>query len=135
MFVNTELFSARRRLQMCAVLLLAALGFAGWTQAQDAGTHDRVYVVTHVDVLPNQAAAGTKVLQQYVAESRKDKGAVRVELYIQISRVNHFSLVEVWQNREAFEAHEGAAHTKQFREQIQPLLGSPYDELLHTLGE
>jgi quinol monooxygenase YgiN len=135
MSVNTDLFLIRRRLQMCAVLLLAALGFAGWTHAQEAGTRDRIYVVTHVDVLPNGAAAGTKLLQLYAADSRKDKGAVRVEVYIQISRVNHMSLVEVWQNREAFEAHEGAAHTKQFREQLQPLLGSPYDETLHTIAE
>ena len=97
--------------------------------------HDRVYVVTHVDVLPTEAATGTKLLQQYAADSRKDKGAVRVEVYIQISRVNHFSVVEVWQNRQALDAHEAAPHTKKFREQIDPLLGSPYDERLHTIGE
>jgi quinol monooxygenase YgiN len=88
-----------------------------------------------VDVVPTEAAAGTKLLKQYVAETQKDKGVVRVEVYIQISRVNHFTLVEVWQNRQAFDAHEAAAHTKQFRAQIEPLLGSPYDELLHTIAE
>jgi quinol monooxygenase YgiN len=91
--------------------------------------------VTHVDVVPTEAAAGTKLLKQYVEESRKDKGAVRVEAYIQISRVNHFSVVEVWENRQALDAHEAAAHTKKFREQIDPLLGSPYDERLHTIAE
>jgi len=72
---------------------------------------------------------------QYVLESRKDKGAVRVEAYIQVSRINHLTLVEVWENRQALEAHEAAAHTKKFREQIDPLLGSPYDERLHTIAE
>ena len=81
------------------------------------------------------AAAGTKLLKQYAEESRKDKGAVRVEVYIQISRVNHFSVVEVWENRQALDAHEAAAHTKKFRELIDPMLGSPYDERLHTLAE
>jgi len=58
-----------------------------------------------------------------------------VEAYIQVSRINHLTLVEVWENRQALEAHEGAAHTKKFREQIDSMLGSPYDERLHTIAE
>jgi quinol monooxygenase YgiN len=129
------MFSVCCRFRVCAVLFLATLGLGGWARAQEPGTRDRIYVVTHVDVLPTEAAAGTKILQLYAAESRKDKGAVRVEVYIQISRINHFSVVEVWQNRQALEAHEAAPHTKKFREQIDPLLGSPYDERLHTIAE
>jgi|SRR6266853_6721499 len=135
MSLNIDVLSVLRRFQVFAVLFLAALGLAGWARAQESGTRDKIYVVTHVDVVPTEAAAGKKLLQQYVTDSRKDNGAVRVEVYIQISRGNHFSLVEVWQNRQAFEAHEAAAHTKQFRAQIEPILGSPYDELLHTVAE
>ena len=102
--------------------------------AQDAGTKDRIYVVTHVDTLPSNGPA-LGFLQQYVSDTRKDKGAVRIELYDQIGRTNHFSLVEVWENQLAFEAHEAAAHTKKFREDIQPKLGSPFDERLHTIVE
>jgi quinol monooxygenase YgiN len=135
MSMNREVLSVRRRFQVCAILLLTMLSLAGWVRAQESGTRDKIYVVTHVDVVPTEAAAGKKLLQQYVTDSQKDKGAVRVEAYIQISRGNHFTLVEVWQNRQAFDAHEAAAHTKQFRAQIEPLLGSPYDELLHTIAE
>ncbi len=135
MSVNTDVHSVRRRFCVYAVLFLATVGLAGWARAQEPGTHDKIYAVTHVDVLPTEAAAGTKLLQQYVVESRKDKGAVRVEAYIQVSRINHFTLVEVWENRQALEAHEAAAHTKKFREQIDPMLGSPYDERLHTNAE
>jgi len=130
-----SLHSIRHRAQVCAMLLLALLGLAGKAFAQEPGAREKIYVVTHVDVVPNEAAAGTKLLKQYVEDSRKDKGAVRVEAYIQISRVNHFSVVEVWENRQALDAHEASAHTKKFREQIDPLLGSPYDERLHTMAE
>ena len=130
-----SLHSIRHRAQVCAMVLLALLGLAGKAFAQEAGARDKIYVVTHVDVVPTEAAAGTKLLKQYVEDSRKDKGAVRVEAYIQVSRVNHFSVVEVWENRQALDAHEAAAHTKKFREQIDPLLGSPYDERLHTMAE
>ena len=132
---NTDARSIRRRLQVSAILSLALLGLVGAARAQEPGMHDKIYVVSHVDVLPTEAAAGTKLLKQYAEESRKDKGAVRVEFYIQVSRINHFSVVEVWENRQALDAHEAAPHTKKFREQIDPMLGSPYDERLHTMGD
>ena len=82
-------------------------------------------------VFPPETAAGTKLVQQYVADTRKDKGIVRVDASAEISRVNHISIVEVWQSRKAFDEHVAAAHTRQFRQQIDPMLGSPYDERLH----
>ncbi len=135
MSLNTNVLSVRRRFLVGALLFLAALRFAVWTRAQEPKTSDRIYVVTHVDIVPTEAAPGTKLVQQYIAESRKEKGAVRVEAYVQVSRINHLTLVEVWQNRQALEAHEAAPQTKRFREQIDPLLGSPYDERLHTIAE
>ncbi|HEX3371627.1 MAG TPA: antibiotic biosynthesis monooxygenase [Candidatus Acidoferrales bacterium] len=123
---------ARRPLMLlCAALLLACGTFASLAVAQDAGGHDKIYVVTHVDIVPPNADAGTKLVKQYVADSRKDKGFVRIEAGAQISRVNHISIVEVWQNQKAFDEHVAAAHTREFRRQIDPMLGSPYDERLH----
>ena len=117
---------------LCAAVLALVIlaGLAGHTFAQEAA-HDRIYVVTHVDIIPPQKAAGTKLVQQYVADSRKDPGLVRIEAGAEISRDNHISIVEVWQNRKAYDEHVAAAHTRQFRQQIDPTLGSPYDERLH----
>ena len=42
--------------------------------------------------------------------------------------INHFTIVESWENPAAAEAHAAAAHTKQYRLEIQPLSGSPLDE-------
>jgi len=118
-------------LRMGAILILASWGLAGQALAQETGAHDRIYVVTHVDIIPPEAAAGTKLVQQYVTDTRKDPGIVRVEAGAEISRGNHISIVEVWQNQKAFDEHVAAAHTRQFRQQIDPKLGSPYDERLH----
>jgi quinol monooxygenase YgiN len=41
--------------------------------------------------------------------------------------------VEVWENHAAFDAHLAADHSKQFREKLQPMLGSPFDERLHNI--
>jgi quinol monooxygenase YgiN len=116
---------------MGAILLLGVCGLAGHALAQEQGSHDMIYVVTHVDIIPPEAAAGTKLVQQYVADTRKDKGVVRIDASAEISRGNHISIVEVWQNQKAFDEHVAAAHTRQFRQQIDPKLGSPYDERLH----
>jgi len=112
-------------------LVVIAGGIAARALAQDAAAHDRIYVVTHVDIIPPQAAASTKLVQQYVADTRKDPGVVRIEAASEISRGNHISIVEVWQNQKAFDDHIAAAHTRQFRQQLDPTLGSPYDERLH----
>lgn len=126
--------AARPAFWMIVLLILAASAFAARISAQDAAMADRIYVVTHVDTLPGNGN-GAKLLQQYAADSRKDKGAVRIELLDQISRANHFTLLEVWDNQQAYDAHVAAAHTRQFREQIQPMLGSPFDERLHHIIE
>ena len=112
------------------VLLLAALSAPA--PAQDPG--QKLYVVTHVDIGgPALAAEGAKLLQQFATDSVKDPGSVRFELLREPNRINHFTIVEVWQNRQAFETHLTLPHTKTFREKIQPLLGSPFDERLHIL--
>jgi quinol monooxygenase YgiN len=72
-------------------------------------------------------------LRQFSSDSQKDRGVVRFELLIQEGRLNHFTILEVWQTHDAFEAHSSAEHTKRFREKIQPMLGSPFDERLHSL--
>jgi quinol monooxygenase YgiN len=122
-------------LRMWAVLVLISCSLAGQALAQETGTHDRIYVVTHADLLGTNMPAGKKLQQQYVADSRKEKGCVRIEVYAQISRLNHHMIVEVWESQQAFDAHIAAAHTVQFRQQIDPMLGSPYDERLHHILE
>jgi len=116
-------------------LLLAACMFAclgAPADAQDAGV--RIYVVTHVDIAgQGPAAEAAKLLLQFAADSRGDKGAVRFEVLREPTRLNHFTLVEIWQSRQDFEAHLAASHSKAFREKIQPILGSPFDERLHVL--
>jgi len=125
--------SCRRRtlVRLCAVLILAAAGYAGRSLAQQPAMSGKIYVVTHVDIIPPETAAGTKLVQQYVADSRKEKGLVRIECFAQLSRLNHISIVEVWQSQKDFDEHVAAAHTRQFRQQLDPKLGSPYDERLH----
>jgi quinol monooxygenase YgiN len=96
---------------------------------------EEIYVVTHVDIMPTYTADGTRLLREFGAESRRDQGAVRIEVLQEPSRSNHFTIVAVWENQAAFERHLAADHTKSFRGKLQPLLGSPFDERLHRITE
>ena len=116
---------------MLQFILLISLGLTASARAQTPDA--RLYVITHVDITPNNTAEGKKLLQQYAADTRQDAGLARVELLDYKSRPNHFAIVEVWKDSKAFDSHEAADHTKKFREKLAPFLGSPYDERLFSL--
>ena len=117
---------------MARFLLVVAMVAALPARAQDAG--QQVYVVTHVDTFGGaQAAEAAKMLLQFAADSRKDAGSVRFEVLREPSRLNHFAIVEVWRSRQDFQNHLETTHARSFREKIQPILGSPFDERLHVL--
>lgn len=130
-----KLTLVRKRLVWIFVILtLLAASFPSRLFAQDPAMKDRIYVVTHIDVLPNNPG-GAKLLEQYAEETRKEKGAERIELYVQISRTNHFTLVEVWDNQADFDAHEADPQSKKFRDLLAPMLAGPFDERLHKIFE
>lgn len=92
----------------------------------------KLYVVTHIDAEPNFTKDAMGLLQTFASDSRKDPGSVRIEVLEEDGRPNHFTVVEVWQDKKAYEAHLGRNHTKEFRAKLLPMLGSPFDERLHT---
>jgi quinol monooxygenase YgiN len=87
-----------------------------------------IYVVTHVDVPPPKKDDCIAALKTLIAESRKEAGSVRFDIFQQGSRPNHFSVVEIWKDQGAYDAHIIAAHTKKFRDQLTPMTGALYDE-------
>ena len=85
-----------------------------------------IYTIVHID-------AAEALIKQHAADSRKDPGCVRFESLQETGRRNHFTVVEVWKDQAAHEAHEAAAYTRTYREKIQPMLGGPLDSRLHYI--
>lgn len=119
---------------MFRTILLVMIALAASVFGQQAGGQ-RLYVVTYIDVFPMYAADTVKILQELANNSKKDAGFVRFEVLKDVARANHMTIVEVWQNRDAYEKHLMAEHTKQFRTKIQPWLGSPFDDRMYNLVE
>jgi quinol monooxygenase YgiN len=89
------------------------------------------YVLTHADAVPAAKDDAVALLQLLAEASRIDDGVLRFEVLQQCSRQNHFTLVELWRDQQALDAHTMSAHTKNFRERFQPLTGSLYDARLY----
>jgi quinol monooxygenase YgiN len=89
---------------------------------------DAIYVVTHVDVAGGFKDDGIAMINKLAAESRKEAGAERFELWQQNNRLNHFTLVEIWKDRAALDAHSRAPASREFREKVGHLLGALYDD-------
>jgi quinol monooxygenase YgiN len=99
-----------------------------------AASGNGVLIVTHVDVVPPGHIQVREMLKTLADASRKDTGNVRFDV-LQGVRQNHFTVLEGWRDQRAYEAHLSAAHTKTFREELQPKAtdGAPYDERLYRL--
>lgn len=95
---------------------------------QPPGSARSVFVVTHVDVVP--PGDPTTMLRKLVAESRAEPGCLRFDVLQDAARANHFTLIEAWRDQQARDVHAAAAHTRQYRDALQPLIGSPLDERL-----
>jgi quinol monooxygenase YgiN len=94
-----------------------------------ASDNGSIVVVTHVDTAPSPQVAD--LLKELADASRTDEGNLRFDVVQHTMRANHFTVVEVWRNEKALEAHAAAAHTKRYRNDLQPLTGSPLDERVY----
>jgi quinol monooxygenase YgiN len=112
-------------LLFCAALLpLGAIDARG----QDTS----VYIVSYIEVVPNDTRKAANLLRELATASRKDEGNLRFEPLQRTAPSNQFTIVAIWKDQKAYEANRDAAHSKKFAEQIQPMLITPIDNRVHT---
>ena len=92
-----------------------------------------IVVVAHVDVSPDPRVPA--LLKRLAEASRQDQGNLRFDALQHQARANHFTVIEVWKSQSALDAHAAAAHTRQYRDELQPLTGSPLDERVYKTVE
>jgi quinol monooxygenase YgiN len=92
------------------------------------------FVITHVDI-GGQGTNAADLLKRLADDSRKDDGNVRFDVLQHTMRANHFTVIEEWQSSRAIDAHAAAPHTKEYRNSLAPIAGSPLDERLYKLVE
>jgi quinol monooxygenase YgiN len=92
-----------------------------------------VHALTHVDVVPASREPGAALVRTLAEASRQEPGCLRFDALTQSNRPNHMTVIEAWDNREAFDRHVAAAATRTFRHSLAPLSGSLYDERLYAV--
>ena len=92
-----------------------------------------VYVIAHVDV--TQSPQVPPMLRRLAEASRQEAGNLRFDVLQHTMRANHFTVIEGWRSQQALDSHVGAAHTRQYRDELQPMTGSPLDERVYTSVE
>jgi len=94
-----------------------------------------LYVVTHVDIVPTSKDLGLDLARGLTTPSRAEAGSIAFDALQQNSRPNHVTLVEIWRDQKAIDAHGAASHMKEFRTKFMPLSGSLYDERIYKVVE
>jgi quinol monooxygenase YgiN len=87
-----------------------------------------VVAATHVDVAPPNRDKTVVLLKAVSDAFRKTPGNLRYDVLQQTARTNHFTVVEVWKDQAAADAHELAAATKEYRKEVGAMLGALYDQ-------
>lgn len=96
---------------------------------------DAVYVVTHVDVIPPRKDDAIVALRRLAEASRAEPGHQRFDVVQQASRPNHFTVIEIWTDARAAQAHAMAAPARDFRDALAPMTGALYDERFYRRVE
>jgi len=96
------------------------------------GAAGAIYVLTHVDVMPDRQDDALTLLKTMNGEIADDHGNISYEVLQQANRANHLTVVEEWTGKKAYDGHVEAAHTRAFREALSPMQGALYDERLYN---
>jgi Uncharacterized conserved protein len=71
----------------------------------------QIFVITHLDIIPDFVAQARPVLNKFVSDSTGDPGVQTFAMLSWTPTTNHFQLIEVFANQQAFDAHV-SAHTR-----------------------
>jgi quinol monooxygenase YgiN len=105
--------------------LALALGAAPFATAQDEGP---AFAVTYIEVGPSEIADTVALLRERAAASRAAHGNLRYDVLQRSGRPNHFAIIDAWASQADRDADIAARYTRNFRNALEPLLYSPYDE-------
>ena len=89
-----------------------------------------IYVVTHADAAAQREQV-PGMLQELATGARRENGNVLFDVTVQPNRTNHFTLIEVWTDQKAYDAHVITGNTRKFRAAFAPISGALYDERIY----
>lgn len=118
---------------------IAALAFSSLVATADTTLSDGTvlsatptFIVTYVEAEIGAEDEVAALIKDQTEASKAEDGNLRFEGLQRTGRDNHFVILETWADPEARAAHAGSDHTIAFRNALEPMLYSPYDERPHV---
>jgi len=114
------------------IYTILALALMPLVAAQPARAQNdpTIHMVTYIDVAPAAKDQAAALLRPLAEASRKDAGNLLFQVLQRTAPAHQFVIVATWKDQQALDAHDAAAHNKQFRSQVDPLLIAPIDDRL-----
>ncbi len=110
------------QLAVWPAIIAAVLGNPA--RAQDSA----VFVVTYVELMPNEIAGGTALLKHYRDVSKAEPGNRRFAVLHEIGRPNRFVILEIWKDKTAQAAHEQAGASAKIHDRLKAIEDAPADQ-------
>lgn len=118
---------------VAASLAASVAGVAIAAEPSPAAVARQVHAVVHVDVEPSEVKNGVQMLKTFAKQAAQDSSVHHIEILQQTGAPNHFTILEVFESQAAYDKFVGEAYVKELRTRLQPILGGPFDERLHSL--
>jgi quinol monooxygenase YgiN len=80
---------------------------------RDQPARGAIYMVEHMDFMPTFATTAAPLVKALAENSQKEESVIRYDAYHWGD--HHYTIMAVWPDSKAFDAHEAAAYTRQFR--------------------
>src|SRR5215510_3138259 len=117
-------------MQYFYVILAVILIPLAATPPAHAQNDPTIHMISYIDVAPAAMDRAAGLLRPLAEASRKDAGNLLFQILQRTAPTHQFVIVATWKDQQALDAHDAAAHNKQFRSQINPHLIAPIDDRL-----
>ena len=110
-------------------VVLAAISAAPPIAALAAGSEtERMFVVTYVEVLPDETETAAGLLATYRDAGRNEGGNLSLTVLSEVGRPTRFALLETWDNKASWQAHESGPRSREFHASFETIAAAPPDE-------
>ncbi len=111
-----------------ALIVIAAL--TAHAQQLPILPDEHIVAIVQVDFRPSNVGPAD-VMKAYVAQAAHDPNILHIELLQSVTLNNHYTIVCLYKNLAAYQAHAAEDYVVKYRRTIDPTLGASYDERLY----
>lgn len=85
---------------------------------------DQIMIVATITSTENGESKLKELLNVLVTETRHEKGCKCYDLHVSLTDPTLFVMYEIWENREALNAHQNSSHFKAYKEKAIEVMKS-----------